>query len=103
VIQNSASECVLVSMLAARAQAVRMLNDKDSDKKMNTAPLLGKIMAYCSKQAHSCVEKAANIAFVGLRMLETDENHRLRGETLRAVNKIKSFEKSLIVRPIVVV
>ena len=40
-------------------------------------------MAYCSKEAHSCVEKAAMIGFVKLRILEPDENCSLRGETLR--------------------
>lgn len=33
-------------------------------------------------QAHSCVEKAAMIGFVKLRILDTDENFRLRGTVL---------------------
>lgn len=45
--------------------------------------LLSKMMAYCSKEAHSCVEKAAMISFVKLRILEPDESCSLRGETLR--------------------
>ena len=45
--------------------------------------LLSKLMAYCSKEAHSCVEKAAMIGFVKLRILEPDANCELRGETLR--------------------
>ena len=44
--------------------------------------LLSKLMAYCSKEAHSCVEKAAMISFVKLRILEPDENASLRAETL---------------------
>ena len=45
--------------------------------------LLSKMMAYCSKEAHSSVEKAAMISFVKLRILEPDENCSLRGDTLR--------------------
>ena len=45
--------------------------------------LLSKLMAYCSKEAHSCVEKAAMIGFVKLRILEPDQNCSLRGHTLR--------------------
>lgn len=45
--------------------------------------LLSKLMAYCSKEAHSCVEKAAMIGFVKLRILEPDQNCSLRGNILR--------------------
>ena len=44
--------------------------------------LLSKLIAYCSKEAHSCVEKAAMIAFTKLRILDPDENLSLRGYTL---------------------
>ena len=47
------------------------------------AALLSKLMAYCSKEAHSCVEKAAMIGFVKLRILEPDQNCSLRGHSLR--------------------
>ncbi len=39
-------------------------------------------MLICPK-AHSCVEKAAMIALVKIRLLETDEDYSLRGETLQ--------------------
>jgi glutamate/tyrosine decarboxylase-like PLP-dependent enzyme len=42
-----------------------------------------KIVCYCSEQAHSSVEKAALIAITRIRLLPTDENLSLRGETLR--------------------
>ena len=42
-------------------------------------------MAYCSKEAHSCVEKAAMIGFVKMRILEPDETCSLRGHTVREV------------------
>jgi glutamate/tyrosine decarboxylase-like PLP-dependent enzyme len=42
-------------------------------------------MAYCSKDAHSSVEKAAMISFVKLRILEPDSNSSLRAETVKKV------------------
>ncbi|KAG8320932.1 Tyrosine decarboxylase [Homalodisca vitripennis] len=81
VIQTSASECVLVTMLAARAQALKRL--KKQHPFVEEGVLLSKLMAYCSKEAHSCVEKAAMISFVKLRILEPDDKCSLRGATLR--------------------
>jgi len=80
-IQTSASECVLVSILAARALAITAL--KKEDPRADEGVMLSKLIAYCSKEAHSCVEKGAMVAFVKLRILETDENFSLRGDTVR--------------------
>ncbi|GAB0096138.1 Aromatic-L-amino-acid decarboxylase [Sergentomyia squamirostris] len=80
VIQTSASECVLVTMIAARAQAIKQL--KMQHPFVEEGQLLTKLMAYCSKEAHSCVEKAAMICFVKLRILEPDSKCSLRGDTL---------------------
>ncbi|CAH2000499.1 unnamed protein product [Acanthoscelides obtectus] len=80
VIQGSASECVLVSMLAARAHMLVRL--KKQYPMVEDGVLLSKLIAYCSKEAHSCVEKAAMICFVKLRILEPDEKNALRGKTL---------------------
>lgn len=82
--QTSASECILVTMLAARAQAIKLL--KQRHPFVEEGHLLSKLMAYCSKEAHSCVEKAAMISFVKLRILEPDSNCSLRAETLTKVN-----------------
>ncbi|KAI4461335.1 group ii pyridoxal-5-phosphate decarboxylase [Holotrichia oblita] len=82
VIQTSASECVLVCMLAARAQALKRL--KHQHPFVEEGLLLSKLMAYCSKESHSCVEKAAMICFVKLRILEPDEKSSLRGQHLLA-------------------
>lgn len=67
-------------MLAARAQAIKHL--KQQHPFVEEGHLLSKLMAYCSKEAHSCVEKAAMICFVKLRILEPDEKCSLRGDTL---------------------
>ncbi|KAF2368857.1 Pyridoxal phosphate-dependent decarboxylase [Trinorchestia longiramus] len=80
VIQSSASECVFVSLLAARAHKIREL--KISHPEEDEGVLLSKLIAYCSKEAHSCVEKAAMMAFTKLRILEPDANQSLRGDTL---------------------
>ncbi|CAG9585565.1 unnamed protein product [Danaus chrysippus] len=81
VIQGSASECVLVCMLAARAAGIKRL--KHQFPTVDEGLLLSKLIAYCSKEAHSCVEKAAMISFVKMRILQPDEHGSLRGDTLR--------------------
>lgn len=81
VIQGSASECVLVSMLAARNQVIQRL--KKNNQHMEDSAFLPKLIAYCSKESHSCVEKAALILLVKLRILDPDENCSLRGDTLK--------------------
>lgn len=73
-------------MLAARAQAIKHL--KKIHPFVEEGVLLSKLMAYCSKEAHSCVEKGAMMAFVKLRILEPDEKNSLRGHTLRQVIKL---------------
>ncbi len=45
--------------------------------------ILTKLVAYTSKLSHSCVEKAAMISLVKIRLLDVDENLSLRGETLQ--------------------
>ncbi|XP_040573088.1 aromatic-L-amino-acid decarboxylase [Lepeophtheirus salmonis] len=83
VIQSSASECVLNCILAARTQTIQKIKAKHYDKNLEEHDILPKLMAYCSKEAHSCVEKGAMIAFVKLRILDSDEDCRLRPELLR--------------------
>lgn len=72
-------------MLAARAQAIARLKASPAYAHLDETVLLGKLMAYCSRESHSCVEKDAMICFVTLRILEPDEKSVLRGETLQQV------------------
>lgn len=72
-------------MLAARAQAIGRLKELPAHAHLDETALLGKLMAYCSRESHSCVEKDAMICFVKLRILEPDDKSVLRGETLRQV------------------
>lgn len=78
--QNSASDCIMVALIAARHRAVKMLSPKHIS--VHPSVYLSNMVAYTSKEAHSCVEKAAKIAIIKLRILPTDENGCLRGDTL---------------------
>lgn len=53
VIQGTASEAVLVVLLAARDQALRRVG-KDAT---------GKLVVYCSDQTHSALQKACKVGF----------------------------------------
>ncbi|CAK5099511.1 unnamed protein product [Meloidogyne enterolobii] len=81
VIQSSASECNFVALLAARFEIMKELRQRFPF--VEEGLLMSKLIAYCSKEAHSSVEKAAMIAMIKLRILETDSSFRLRGETLQ--------------------
>src|SRR5271154_2767491 len=69
VIQDTASSATLCALLAARERATGYTsNEKGCD---------GRIIAYCSTQTHSSIEKAVKIAGMGsenLRPIEVDEN-----------------------------
>lgn len=46
-----------------------------------------RLVAYCSDQAHSSVEKAGLIGLVKIRYIESDENLSLRGDKLKEAIK----------------
>ncbi|XP_064642633.1 aromatic-L-amino-acid decarboxylase-like [Lineus longissimus] len=86
VLQGSASDCVLLALLAARYQAIKQL--KNMYPFVEEGLLLSKLVAYCSTLAHSCVEKAGMIAFVKIRQLDVDDKYSLRGSTVaRAIEE----------------
>jgi len=78
VIQGTASEATLVAILSARAHALSL---KQNEGKMH------KLVAYCSSQAHSSVERAGMLAGVQMRLLMPDETCSLQGDTLAAAIK----------------
>nr|AKL78858.1 histidine decarboxylase [Chilo suppressalis] len=80
VIQTTASEATLVSLLAARTRALMELAELNPD--MQSSELLGHLICYCSDQAHSSVEKAGLIGLVRMRYIESDENQSMRGAKL---------------------
>lgn len=80
VIQGSASEAILVAVLAAREQTVRRMKLDHPD--MSESDVRGKLVAYSSDQSNSCVEKAGLLAAVPIRLIKADESGSLRGDAL---------------------
>ncbi|XP_063631443.1 histidine decarboxylase-like isoform X2 [Cydia splendana] len=80
VIQTTASEATLVSLLAARTRALMELSRLNPD--LQSSELLGHLICYCSDQAHSSVEKAGLIGLVRMRYIESDEHQSMRGAAL---------------------
>ncbi len=77
VIQDTASSASLCALLAARERATNFAsNQRGCD---------GKLVAYTSSQAHSSIEKDAQIAGLGrqnLRLIEVDKNFAMRPHAL---------------------
>lgn len=80
-LQGSASESMLVAILAAREQAVERL--KIEHPNMSESDIRGKLVMYSSDQGNSCVEKTSLLAAVAIRLLPTDNDMTLRGKTLK--------------------
>jgi aromatic-L-amino-acid decarboxylase len=77
VIQDTASSASLCAMLAARERTTNFASNRRGCD--------GKLAAYTSSQAHSSLEKAAQIAGIGrdnLRLIEVDENFAMRPNVL---------------------
>ena len=77
VIQDTASSAALCALLAGRERATAYTSNK---KGCN-----GKLVAYCSTQTHSSLEKAAMIAGIGvenLRLIEVDQKFAMKPDAL---------------------
>jgi aromatic-L-amino-acid/L-tryptophan decarboxylase len=77
VIQDTASSAALCALLAARERATNFAS--------NARGCDGKLVAYTSLQAHSSLEKGAQIAGIGknnLRSIDVDEKYAMRPEAL---------------------
>ncbi|CAH1109558.1 unnamed protein product [Psylliodes chrysocephalus] len=85
VIQTTASESTLISLLAGRYVALKLYMDLYPN--VSKHEIHGKLVAYCSDQAHSSIEKAALIGLVTLRYIESDENYSMRGKELQQAIK----------------
>ena len=70
VIQGTASEAVLVAMLAARKM------------KLDQGIPLSKLCFYCSDQTHACCKKASTIGLAQLRVVKTDQYGSLQHHEL---------------------
>ncbi|XP_041977908.1 aromatic-L-amino-acid decarboxylase-like [Aricia agestis] len=85
VIQGSASESTLVCLLAAKHRMLREM--KASNKEIDEDRIKTKFVIYTSDQSNSSVEKSGVLGSMITRLLKTDNNGQLRGETLK-----KAFE-----------
>ncbi|XP_049779644.1 tyrosine decarboxylase-like [Schistocerca cancellata] len=83
-IQGSPSECIFISLIAARHQAIKALMvDKKKDEIVESCKILSKLVAYTSKESCPSIEKAAKLSYVRLRLLNVDKNNCLRGDILK--------------------
>ncbi|MCH8822588.1 MAG: aspartate aminotransferase family protein [Planctomycetes bacterium] len=85
VIQDTASSATLCALLAARERATNFVaNESGFDQTL---------IAYCSNQAHSSVEKAIKIAGLGksnLRLIDVDDSFAMKPSDLaKAIDKDK--------------
>ena len=77
VIQDTASSASLCALLAARERATNFVSNQRGCE--------GKLVAYTSSQAHSSLEKDAQVAGIGrnnLRLIEVDDAFAMRPEAL---------------------
>jgi histidine decarboxylase len=70
-----------VCLLAGRTKAIRKFHEHTQG--FQDAEINARLVAYCSDQAHSSVEKAALIGLVRMRFIEADGNLGLRGGALK--------------------
>ncbi|KAF6301598.1 dopa decarboxylase [Rhinolophus ferrumequinum] len=81
VIQGSASEATLMSLLAARAKVTKRL--QAASPGLTEAAVLEKLVAYSSDQAHSSVERAGLIGGVKLKAIPSDDKFAMRASALQ--------------------
>ncbi|VEN46969.1 unnamed protein product [Callosobruchus maculatus] len=93
VIQTTASESTLISLLSGRNITIQRYLKLHPDVPIHE--IHSKLVAYCSDQAHSSVEKAALIGLVILRYVESDAEYSMTGaKLLEAITEDK--KKGLI-------
>lgn len=85
VIQTTASEATLICLLASRTEAIsRYRNSNETEgSTLDDAEISSRLVAYCSDQAHSSVEKAGLIGLVKLRYIESDNAFAMRAAKLK--------------------
>lgn len=81
IILSTTSECISNCMIAARSCALKKL--KEDNPNLSAAELLPRLTAYCSEESEMYVKKIADLLFVQLRILPTDETYSLQGETVK--------------------
>ncbi|KAJ2848666.1 hypothetical protein IWW36_003161 [Coemansia brasiliensis] len=84
IIQGSASEALLLAMIAARERKIQEICSQDNISYHEAISKQYLFVAYVSDQTHSCAEKAANILGVQIRIIPSDNNFRLTKDALVA-------------------
>ena len=89
VIQSTASESTLISMLGARSKVLSQRGydnrTDNSDDLMNAKyDLMSQLVAYTSTQSHSSVEKAALLSFTRIRLLPTGPDNGIDVDVLKS-------------------
>lgn len=80
VIQGTASESLLVTLLSARNKAVNEIKAEQPD--LTESFIRSKLILYCTEQAHSSVERATLLATVICKKLPVDDRFSMRGSAL---------------------
>ncbi|XP_054927079.1 histidine decarboxylase [Dermacentor andersoni] len=93
VIQTTTSEGTLVALLAARSEMIRLLRHEYPDT--DDCDINARLVAYCSDQAHSSVEKAGLIGMVKMHYVDSDDDLSMRGWALKEAMD-RDREKGLI-------
>ncbi|GAB0089416.1 3,4-dihydroxyphenylacetaldehyde synthase [Sergentomyia squamirostris] len=93
VIQGSASESIMIAVLAAREQMVRRYHENEPE--VSESEIRGRLVAYTSDQSNSAVEKSGILSAMPMRLLASDSKCALRGDTLR-----QAIEEDLALRKI---
>lgn len=70
-----------MALLGAKARALQAMKQANPDQ--IDKEVVPKLVAYSSELSHSSVERAGLLGGVLLRALDTDGEHKLRGDTLR--------------------
>ncbi|KAJ1882535.1 hypothetical protein H4R99_001794 [Coemansia sp. RSA 1722] len=84
-IQGSASEAIVVAMVAAREKKLAELIEANPEMTADDVDAIRpKMVAYLSDQTHSSGQKSANIIGCKTHIVASDSNCRLTGDALRA-------------------
>lgn len=88
VIQNTASDAIFSTIIAARQLALFKLGVYSRDSMGNLiinkhpGPTLAKLVCYVNQEAHSCVVKGARVALCTIRVLVPNERDSITGAIL---------------------
>uniref|UniRef100_A0A1I7U7B2 Histidine decarboxylase n=1 Tax=Caenorhabditis tropicalis TaxID=1561998 RepID=A0A1I7U7B2_9PELO len=91
--QRSDTESNFLVLVAARTDMIQRM--KQRDKRLRSSDILARLVAYTSSDARRSIKKAAEVAMVKMRVLPTDENFILRGDTLHSAI-VSDIERGLI-------